>query len=96
MSFTCFNTSVNEPLTAIHKNPAKKAGFGCPKIMDAKCLACALILLNNVAFAAETVSKNDSNKSDPCSCIGPFAVLFYVFLCFLLNNNLEILSYYLE
>jgi len=71
MSFTCFNTSGNnEPLTAIYKQP-KKTSYSCPKIMNPRCLACALILLNNVALAAETVSKNESSKNDSCGCIGP-------------------------
>ena len=71
MPFICFNNPVNEPLTAIYKNPAKKAGFGFHKIMDPKCLACIFILLNNVAVAAATASKKADDEDDLCFCIGP-------------------------
>ncbi len=66
MSFTCFNTwGNNEPLTAIYKK-TNTTGSSCPKIIDPRCLACALILLNNVALAAEKVSKenNDDNNNN--------------------------------
>ena len=70
MSVTCFNTSGhNESLTAIYKE-TKTTFYNCPKIIDPRCLAISLILLNNVAFAAETVSKNNDSCNCFCSFIG--------------------------